>query len=420
MQNIIGLILAGGKDERMNSNKNKLVQKIYGKEIVLRAVETLEKTGIEEIAVVVGYKKEEIIETLKDRVKYIEQDEVLGSGHALITAKEYFSGRDGNIIVLNADVPLLESKSIERLLQRKEENNEVATIITAIHNTPSEYGRVIRDELGNLKKIVENYDLDKEKSNIKEINAGIYCFDIKTMTAAIEELKPNSNSNMYNITDIIEILVNKDLKVGAEIIEDSTEVLAVNDRIQLEILTKILRMKINAKHMKNGVTIEDTNTTYIYEDVKIGKDTIIHPNTTIKNNVEIGENCEIGPNSNIRENCNVADNVKIGSFVELKKSDIGQYTKIPHLSYIGDSVIGENCNIGCGTITCNYDGFRKSKTIIGNNVFIGSNVNLVAPLEIKNNVFIAAGSTITENVPESSLAIARERQINKENWNRNK
>ena len=212
----------------------------------------------------------------------------------------------------------------------------------------------------------------------------------------------------------------KGLKVGAMIVEDKTEILGVNDRAQLEMLTRLLRIRINQEHMENGVTIEDTNNTYIYDNVQIGSDTVIHPNTTIKSGVIIGKNCEIGPNAYIREGCEIADNVKVGSFVELKKAKIAKGTKVPHLSYMGDCEIGEHTNIGCGTITCNYDGFKKSKTIIGNNAFVGSNVNFIAPVEIGDNTIIAAGSTITDDVPKDSLSIARERQTNKEGWNKNK
>ena len=213
-------------------------------------------------------------------------------------------------------------------------------------------------------------------------------------------------------------MYNKGLKTGSVVVTDTAEVLGINDRMDLQVLTKALQLRINTEHMKNGVTIEDINTTYIYDDVKIGRDTVIHPNTTIKSNVEIGEDCEIGPNAYIREDCKIADNVKIGSFVELKKTTVGKGTKIPHLTYMGDCEVGENTNIGCGTITCNYDGSSKSKTIIGNNCFIGSNSNFVAPVNVGNHSFIAAGSTITEDVPEDSLAIARERQTNKEGWNK--
>ena len=222
----------------------------------------------------------------------------------------------------------------------------------------------------------------------------------------------------YYLTDVIKIMNDKELKVGAMIVEDKTEILGANDRAQLEMLTRLLRIRINQEHMENGVTIVDTNNTYIYDNVKIGVDTVIHPNTTIKSGVVIGENCEIGPNAYIREGCNIADNVKIGSFVEVKKANIGKGTKVPHLSYMGDCEIGEKTNIGCGTITCNYDGFKKSKTKIGSNAFVGSNVNFIAPVDVGDNTLIAAGSTITDDVPADSLSIARQRQTNKEGWNK--
>lgn len=235
---------------------------------------------------------------------------------------------------------------------------------------------------------------------------------------ALEAIDNHNASGEYYITDVIKIMNDKGLKTGAVIVEDNTEILGVNDRVQLEILTKVLRMRINAEHMRNGVTIEDSSSTYIYDDVKIGRDTVIHPNTTIKSDVEIGKNCEIGPNSYIREGCRLSDQVKVGSFVEIKKAIVGQGTKIPHLTYMGDCEIGEKTNIGCGTITCNYDGFKKSKTIIGNHCFIGSNTNLIAPVTVEDNAFIAAGSTITDDVPAYALAIARQRQTNKPDWNR--
>ena len=234
----------------------------------------------------------------------------------------------------------------------------------------------------------------------------------------MKEIKPNNAQGEYYITDVIGIMNEKGLKTGAVIVEDNTEILGVNDRVQLEMLTKVLQMRINTEHMKKGVTIEDINTTYIYDDVEIGMDTTIHPNTTIKSEVIIGEDCEIGPNAYIREGCKLANKVKIGSFVEIKKAIIGEGSKVPHLSYMGDCEIGEKCNIGCGTITCNYDGLHKSKTVIGNHSFIGSNTNLVAPVTLGDETFIAAGSTITEDVPAYALAIARQRQTNKEEWNK--
>ena len=413
MENI-GIILAGSNDARFNSNKSKHVHKLFGKEIIRRVFNSVKEAGIEKIATVVGEKKEQIQEVLKDETEYIYQEKVFGTGHAIIKSREFLEGKNGKVLIINGDTPLIEPSTIKKLMEKAEEND--ATFLTAIYSNPKGYGRVVRNEYGDVVEIVEEEFCDNEQKLIQEINSGIYCFDIKELQEALEELV--SEDGKYYITDIIKIMKQKELKVEAMILEDNTEILGVNDRIQLELLNKILKIKINTKHMKNGVTIEDMQNTYIYDDVKIGKDTIIHPNTIIKSNVIIGDECEIGPNAYIREGCNLANKVKIGNCVEIKKAIIGEGTKIPHLSYMGDCEIGQKCNIGCGTITCNYDGFNKSKTIIGNNTFVGSNVNLVAPVKLGDNTFVAAGSTITDDVPEYSLAIARQRQINKEGWNK--
>ena len=416
--NIMAIVMAAGKGTRMKSKKSKLVQKIYGKEIVKRAVENAQKAGIKDIVAVVGYMKEEVMAVLGDNVKYAFQEEMLGTGHAVMQAKEYLKGKRGKVLVLNGDVPLLRPETLNKLVEKSIENKEYATLLTAIYDNPTGYGRIVRDEGGNISAIVEEKDTTDEQKEIKEINAGIYCFDIEELLSALEKISPNNAQGEYYLTDVIQIMNEKGLKTGAVIVEDNTEILGINDRIQLEMLTKILQMRINTEHMKKGVTIEDINTTYIYDDVEIGRDTVIHPNTTIKSGVQIGEDCEIGPNAYIREGCKLANDVKIGNFVEIKKAIIGEGTKVPHFIYLGDCEVGEKCNIGCGTITCNYDGFHKSKTIIGNHSFIGSNTNLVAPVNVGNETFIAAGSTITEDVPDYALAIARERQINKEDWNK--
>ena len=395
---IIAIVMAAGKGTRMKSKNSKLVQKIYGKEIVKRAVENAQKAGVRDIVAVVGYKKEEVMKVLGDNIKYAYQDEMLGTGHAVMQAKEYLKGKKGKVLVLNGDVPLIRPETLNKLIEKRIENKEYATLLTAIYDDPTGYGRIVRDEGGNIEGIVEEKDTTPEQKKIKEINAGIYCFDIEALLKALEKVTPNNKQGEYYITDVIQIMNDSGLKTGAVLVEDNTEILGINDRIQLGILTKVLQMRINTELMKNGVTIEDTNTTYIYDDVEIGMDTVIHPNTTIKSGVTIGEDCEIGPNSYIREGCKLANHVKIGSFVEIKKAIIGEGTKVPHLSYMGDCEIGEKCNIGCGTITCNYDGFNKSKTIIGNHSFIGSNTNLVAPVTLGDNTFVAAGSTITDDV----------------------
>ena len=417
-EEVIAVVMAAGKGTRMKSNKSKLVHQIYGKELVTRVVETAKKADVNEIIAVVGYKKEQVQAVLGDSVKYAYQEEMLGTGHAVMQTVKYLEGRKGKVVVLNGDVPILRPETLKNLIQKSIKNKEYATLLTAIYDNPTGYGRIIRDEGGNIKGIVEQKDATEEQREIQEINAGIYCFDIEELLLALKEIKPNNAQGEYYLTDVIKIMNDKGLKTGAVIVEDNTEILGVNDRLQLEMLTRILRLRINQEHMRNGVTIEDINNTYIYDDVVIGTDTVIHPNTTIKSGVVIGEDCEIGPNAYIREGCKLSNKVKVGSFVEIKKAIIGEGTKVPHLSYMGDCEIGSKTNIGCGTITCNYDGFNKSKTIIGNNSFIGSNTNLVAPVILGDNTFVAAGSTITDDVPSDALAIARQRQTNKEGWNK--
>lgn len=418
MQDVIAIIMAAGKGTRMKSKNSKLIQKIYGKEVVKRAVENAKKANITDVIAVVGYQKEQVMNVLGNEVKYVEQKEMLGTGHAVMQAIPFLKGKKGKVLVLNGDVPILKPETINKLVEKSTTRKEYATVLTAIYDNPTGYGRILRDEGQNVKGIIEEKDATDEQRKIQEINAGIYCFDIQELLKALTNLTTNNAQGEYYITDIIKIMNDKGLKTGSLVVEDNTEILGVNDRVQLQMLTKVLQHRINTKLMQEGVTIEDINTTYIYDDVKIGIDTVIHPNTTIKNDVEIGEDCEIGPNAYIREGCRLANKVKIGSFVEIKKAIIGEGAKVPHLSYMGDCEIGSKTNIGCGTITCNYDGFNKSKTIIGENCFVGSNTNFIAPVEIGKNSFIAAGSTITENVPEDSLAIARQRQTNKEGWNK--
>lgn len=416
MEEIIGIIMAAGKGTRMKSEKAKCVHKVYGKEMVQRVVDIAKEAGINEIITVVGHKREQVQEVLKDSVKYAYQEELLGTGDTIKQALPFLKGKKGKVVVLNGDVPILRPSTLENLVKKSIANKEYATILTAVYDNPANYGRIIRDIGGNIKSIVEEKDANEEQILINEVNAGVYCFDIEELALAIEKINNNNAQGEYYLTDVIRIMNEKGLKTGAVIVEDNTEILGVNDRVQLELVTQVLKIRINTELMESGVTIEDMNSTYIYDDAQIGIDTIIHPNTTIKSGVKIGKNCEIGPNAYIREGCNIADNVKVGSFVEIKKTMIGEGTKVPHLTYMGDCEIGENVNIGCGTITCNYDGKNKHKTVIGNNAFIGSNVNFVAPVKIGNNVLVAAGSTITEDVPDGTLAIARERQINKEEW----
>ncbi len=418
MENVIGLVMAAGTDNRMKSKKSKLAQELYGKAVIKRVVDSIKKAGVEEVAVIVGDNREEIESILKDEVIYLHQEQCLGTGHAIMQATSYLEQKSGKVVIANGNVPLITPETIRDLIERSEEKNEAATILTGIISEPTGYGRIIREN-NRITEIIEEKELTEEEKKILEINAGIYCFDVEEITKIIGTLKRNS-MGLYYLTDVIKMLVASGKNVGGLLVEDNTEILSLNTKIQLEMLTRILRIKINTMHMNNGVTIEDINTTYIYDDVEIGMDTVIHPNTTIKSGVVIGEDCNIGPNAYIREGCKLADKVKIGSFVEIKKAIIAEGSKVPHLSYMGDCEIGTKCNIGCGTITCNYDGKNKHKTKIGDNCFVGSNVNLIAPITLGDHVIVAAGSTITQDIPSEALGIARERQTNKEEWNKGK
>ena len=417
-KNVITVIMAAGKGTRMKSEKSKLVHKIYDKELVKRVADVAKEVGSDEVVAVVGYLKEQVIDVLGNSVVYAYHEELLGTGHAVMQATKYLEGKKGKAIILYGDVPIIRKETLINLVTKSYKNKEYATLLTAIYENPTGYGRIIRDEGGNIKAIVEEKDANMYEKGIKEINSGIYCFDIEELLAALKLIKPDNAQGEYYLTDVIKIMNDKGLKTGAVIVDDNTEILGVNDRAQLELLTRVLRMRINAEHMKKGVTIEASDATYIHDNVTIGVDTVIHPNTTIKSGVVIGKNCEIGPNAYIREGCVIGDNVKVGSFVELKNVKVGDKTKIPHLSYLGDTEIGSDGNVGCGTITCNYDGVNKNKTIIGDRAFIGSNVNLVAPVTLGDDVLIAAGSTITEDVPSNNMGIARERQTNKERKNK--
>ncbi len=416
MENVSAIIMAAGTDTTMKSKKSKLAQMILGKEVIRRVVDAVKKAGITDIAVIVGKNREEIEGILQDEVHYLYQEQSLGTGHAIMQAEDYVKQKQGKVLVLNGNIPLIMPETIQKLVKDAQENKTCATVLTTYMKEPTGYGRVLRKE-GQIYQVVEDKDATEEEKNNYEVNVGAYCFEASALAEVITQLSSNS-MGLYYITDVIQILHTKGKKIDTVLASDATEVYSANTKVQLEILNRILRMRINTMHMENGVTIEDSSTTYIYEDVEIGMDTVIHPNTTIKSGVVIGEECDIGPNAYIREGCKLADKVKIGSFVEVKKAIIAKGSKVPHLSYMGDCEIGEKCNIGCGTITCNYDGLHKSKTIIGDHSFIGSNTNLVAPVTLGNHVFVAAGSTITDDVPDYALAIARERQTNKENWNK--
>jgi len=449
MGHLMAVILAAGEGKRMKSKKSKVLHKVCGMTLIDWVYRSVKGAGVDETVVVVGHKAEDVKESMGEKALYAYQDKQLGTGHAVMQAKEYFEGKEGQVLILCGDTPLITSETISKTFEIHSKSNNSATIITAELQNPAGYGRIVRDANNNVLKIVEDRDATEEEKNIKEINSGMYCFNIKDLESALGQLDNNNSQGEYYLTDTIEILIKRGLKVGAVKVDDSNEILGINDRVQLSIANEILRKRILTDHMKNGVTIIDPNNTYIDADVSIGMDTVIYPGSIIEGRTEIGEDCIIGPSSRIvgskiskgveiknsvvldssieEETCVgpfayirpgsvIGKKVKIGDFVEIKKSVIGDRTKISHLTYVGDAEVGTNVNLGCGVVVVNYDGKKKNKTKIGDNCFVGCNVNLISPVEVKDNAYIAAGSTITDEVPENSLAIARARQVVKEEW----
>lgn len=442
------LILAAGQGTRIKSDLPKVLHKACGKEMVNHVIDTLRKAEITDINVIIGKGSELVKEKTSSReVSYSLQEEQLGTGHAVQCAIDFLKGKKGTVAIFCGDAPLITEETVATLFEEHNSNNNTATLLTSILDDATGYGRIIRD--GNeVLKIVEHKDCNEEELKVTEMNAGVYCFNIEQLLEALSKLSNNNSQGEYYLTDVIGILKSQDEKVGAVVI-DFEETLGVNSRAQLAQIEAILRKRINTKHMDNGITLIDPNSTYIGADVIIGKDTIIYPGNVIEGNTVIGERCTLYPNSRIsnatieneveiqssvvlnskigsnttvgpfayiRPDSVIGNHVKIGDFVEVKKSVIGNNTKVSHLTYIGDAEVGESCNFGCGTITVNYDGKNKNKTIIGNNSFIGCNTNLISPVKVEDNTYIAAGSTITDNVKSGELAVARSKQRNIAGW----
>lgn len=443
------VILAAGEGKRMKSDTPKVLHKVCGKEMVNHVIDTMRKAEIEDVNVIVGKGFEKVKKGTENKnVSYSLQEIQLGTGHAVKCTKGFLSGKKGTVAVFTGDAPLITEETVKKFIEFHEKNSFKCTILTSIIDNPAHYGRVIRDLQGEVLKIVEAKDCSEEEFKVNEINAGMYCFDIESLLNSLDKLNNNNVQGEYYLTDVIGILKNEDSKVGAMVC-DFEETIGVNSRVELAEVEAVLRERINKKHMENGVTIIDPKTTYIGRDVEIGKDTIIYPGNVLEGNTVIHENCILYPNSRIsnsvieagvtiqssvildsrigenttvgpfayiRPESTIGKNARIGDFVEIKKSAIGDNTKVSHLTYIGDAEVGRGCNFGCGTVVVNYDGKVKNKTKIGNNVFIGCNTNLVAPVEVKDNAYTAAGSTITDLVPEDNLAIARARQVNIDGW----
>ena len=446
--NFKAIILAAGKGTRMKSKYPKVIHKVCGKEMVNHVIDVSKKSGVKDIVAILGHGCDVVKEKLPTDTMIAMQTEQLGTGHAVKMAKDYIKDED-TIVVLCGDTPLIKEETLKRLFDYHLENGYHTTVLTTEVDNPTGYGRIIRDENQDLLKIVEQKDANEEEKLVKEINSGIYCFNGKSLRESLDLLDNNNAQGEYYLTDTIQIMRNKGLKVGAYNGSTIEELMGVNSRVELSRAEDIMRKRINETHMVNGVTIIDTNSTYIEADVQIGNDTIVYPGTMLRGNTIIGSNCIIGMNSNItnskigdyteienstiidsivgentnigpyaylRPNSNIGNNVKIGDFVEVKNATIEDNSKASHLSYIGDAHVGKDVNIGCGVVFVNYDGKNKYKSVVKDGAFIGSNSNLVAPVTVEEKGFIATGSTITENVPQGALAIARERQVVKEGW----
>ncbi|AIE58577.1 bifunctional UDP-N-acetylglucosamine diphosphorylase/glucosamine-1-phosphate N-acetyltransferase GlmU [Bacillus methanolicus] len=443
------IILAAGKGTRMKSKLYKVLHPVCGKPMVQHVVDQVSKLNINEIVTIIGHGAEKVKEQLGGQSKYALQQEQLGTAHAVMQAKEMLAGKEGVTIVVCGDTPLIKAETMEALFRHHEETNAKATILTAKLEDPTGYGRIIRNGEGFVEKIVEHKDATEDERTVKEINTGTYCFDNIALFQALQHVSNDNVQGEYYLPDVIEILKKQGETVSAYQTEDFEETLGVNDRVALAEAERIMRKRINEFHMRNGVTIIDPGHTYIGPDVEIGQDTIIYPGSVLSGKTVIGSDCQIGPNSEIRDcqvgmntvirqsvahnsmigssvnigpfahirpESNIHDEVRIGNFVEIKKSDFGKGSKASHLSYIGDAEVGSGVNIGCGSITVNYDGKNKYLTKIEDEVFIGCNSNLVAPVTIGRGAYVAAGSTITEDVPAEALSIARARQVNKENY----
>lgn len=446
------IILAAGKGTRMKSKHPKVLHRIYGRPLLSYVLDSLEGLLGNHPIVVIGHGGAEIRGAYEDRLEFREQEQQLGTGDAVKAALSALTDEEA-LFVLCGDTPLLRRETLQGMARHFEEEGYGALVLTAKVEDSTGYGRILRDPNGSLLRIVEEKDATPEERGIQEINSGTYIFRRDLLEMALGELRNDNAGGEYYLTDTLAVIREKGFTIGVYQTEDPDEILGINDRIQLEAATRIIQGRINRKAMAEGVTIEDSSSTYIGPEVQLGQDVIIGPNvflagktyiaddvqigpgTTIKDSIigegttilasiimesRLGKGCNIGPFAYIRPGSELGDKVKVGDFVEVKKSKVGVGSKIPHHSYIGDSVLGSKVNIGAGTITCNYDGVHKHQTIIEDGAFIGSNSNLVAPVTVGKNAYIGAGSTITTDVPDGALGLERSKQQTIENWKNKK
>ncbi|MFD3261967.1 bifunctional UDP-N-acetylglucosamine diphosphorylase/glucosamine-1-phosphate N-acetyltransferase GlmU [Paenibacillus lentus] len=442
----LAIILAAGQGKRMKSKLYKVLHPVCGKPMVGHVLDTVQQIHCERSIVVVGHGADAVQSYLGTSAEYVLQEQQLGTGHAVKQAEPLLSSEEGITIVICGDTPLVKPETLEELIALHTKSGAAATVLSAWTERPQGYGRIIRGENGSVVRIVEQKDCSPEEDAVQEFNTGTYCFDNAKLFAALGKVTNNNAQQEYYLTDVIGILVDSGEVVEGYMTEDYAESIGVNDRLALSEAEQFMRERIARKHMLNGVTIIDPQSTYIGADVQIGADTILYPGTSLSGNTLIGEDCVIGPGTEInnckldngakvkhsvlmdaevgseatvgpfaylRPGSKLGSHVKVGDFVEIKNASIDEGSKVSHLSYIGDAKVGKNVNIGCGAITVNYDGYNKSITEIEDDAFVGSNVNLIAPVKVGKGAYVVAGSTITHSVPDNDLAIARNRQENK-------
>lgn len=445
MSNAMAVIMAAGEGKRMKSKHPKPLFKLCGKPILEYVMTAANEACGTRPVLVVGKGHEEIRDAIGDKADYVMQAEQLGTGHAVMMAKEYLEAGPEHTLILAGDMPFITADTIKKILGAIK--NAAAVVLAATMDDPTGYGRaVIRD--GCVFKIIEDKDCTDEQKRIKQVNSSVYCFNTRKLLDCIGKLKNDNAQGEYYLTDCIEMLAKAGEKVAA-VMADADECMGINDRVQLADAQRIMANRINTSHMRAGVTLIDPDNTYIDSGIEIGSDTTIYPGVVLEGNTKVGEDCTlypgsrisdsiigngvkiqnsvileskvgdlstIGPYAYLRPNSNISAGCRIGDFVEIKNATVGEGSKVPHLSYIGDGSIGKGCNIGCGSIFVNYDGVYKHRTQVEDGAFIGCNSNLVAPVTVGKDAYVAAGSTVTNDVPEGALCIARERQTNKPGW----
>lgn len=433
MHDLAAIVLAAGKGLRMQSEIPKVLHKVGGQAMLQTVCDAAAAVVDGDICIVVGHAAAAVQESMGSTYQYALQAQQLGTGHAVQQALASFAELPTAFLVLCGDTPLLRSETLLQLADHFRQTGAACTILSAMLPAPGSYGRIVRDANGAVTAIVEAKDASAEQLQIQEVNSGIYCFDAERLQQAIRQIQPNNAQGEYYLTDAVALLRQAGHLVNALVCADASEISGVNDRLQLAAANKVRWQRKNEALMLAGVTILDPDTTYIDDSVEIGRDTIIEPQTYLCGQTRIGSGCQIGPavkmiDTVVADGCTVGpfaylrpgtvlnEQAKAGCFVEIKKSVIGKKSKVPHLSYIGDAEVGERVNIGCGTITCNYDGKHKHKTILADDVFVGSNTNFVAPVCVGERATIAAGSTITKDVPAENLGVARGKQANVEDW----